>query len=189
MELKDYIKVYDGIVDDNFCRNAIRLFEESTNKVYPIQVADKIQCSAMNLTEEAEKNNITEFITLQNAIVQPIVNAGVQYYTDTQCDKYWPSKNALEQIKMVRYSAKKGDYFDLHIDIGDLESSRRFMAYHIYLSDVEIGGEMEFPLAGVKITPKRGRIVMHPSTWQYPSIEHKSTSQDLYKLTTYLHYQ
>jgi hypothetical protein len=189
MELKDYIKVYDGTVDDNFCRNAIRLFEESTNKVYPIEVADKIQCSAMNLTEEAEKNNITEFITLQNAIVQPIVDAGIQYYTDVQCDKYWPSKNALEQIKMVRYSAKKGDYFDLHIDIGDLESSRRFMAYHIYLSDVETGGEMEFPLASVKITPKRGRIVMHPSTWQYPSIEHKSTSQDLYKLTTYLHYQ
>jgi len=188
MELKDYIKVYDDAVDNNFCLNAIRLFEEST-KVYPIKSADKIQCSAMNLTNEAEQNNNKECQLLQNAILQPIIDTGIRYYTETQCEKYWPSKNALEQIKMIKYSAKDGDYFGLHMDIGDAESSKRFLAYHIYLSDVDSGGELEFVLAGVKIAPKKGRIVMHPSTWQYPSLEHKPISQNLYKLTTYLHYQ
>lgn len=40
----------------------------------------------------------------------------------------------------------------------------RILTFFLYLSDVEEGGETDFPNAGVRVTPKLGRAVLWPST-------------------------
>lgn len=188
MDLKDYVRVFDNTVTEELCVNTILLFNGS-KKIYKLDRPNMIQCSAVNATEESEVDNNPVWQQFQKAIVPAFTATAIQYYKQTECDKFWPSKNALEQIKILKYSAADKDFFNIHTDVGDQESSRRFLAYQVFLNDVDSGGEVEFPTLGLKIAPKRGRVLVYPSVWLYPTIDHKSFSQDVYKLTSYLHYQ
>ena len=77
----------------------------------------------------------------------------------------------------------------LHIDVGNADSAKRFLAYKIFLNDVDEGGEMEFPQVGLKIKPQQGDVVVYPPGWTYPYSDNAPISNDKYELTTYLHYQ
>lgn len=73
---------------------------------------------------------------------------------DLGCESYWPNKNSLEQVKVVKYLSSEGDRFDLHIDMGDAESAKRFLAIQFFLNAVEEGGEVFFPTLDHTVTPK-----------------------------------
>ena len=60
-----------------------------------------------------------------------------------------------------------------YVDVNDarrqnaLSCGPRILTFYLYLSDVEEGGETNFPRlgsGGVAVTPKRGRAVLWPST-------------------------
>ena len=169
MDLKHFIRVYDDVLDENLCKHIINNFDREQEKVVMDQ--DKIKFSTINMTQLAEDNNDKDWSLIQNQVVTALQACGQQYIMDLECEKYMPQKNALEQIKVVRYSAGEGR-FDEHIDVGDYASARRFLTYFIY-----------------QVTAKRGRIVMFPPTWQYPHSGMVPKSEDKYILTTYLHYQ
>lgn len=48
----------------------------------------------------------------------------------------------------------------------------RIAACVVFLNDVEVGGELEFPLFNVKIKPKEGRVVMFPANFPYKHTAH-----------------
>ena len=52
MELREYIKVYDDIVDPNVCKNAIELFSKDASVVR----LEKPQMSSLNITVRSEKD-------------------------------------------------------------------------------------------------------------------------------------
>jgi prolyl 4-hydroxylase len=186
MDLKNFIKVYDDVLDENLCRNIIYNFDKDSNKVLMDDPA--IKFAALNMTDLAENANDHEWGIMQNQIVTALKACGQQYIIDVDCEKYMPQKNGLEQIKVVKYSANDGK-FDEHIDVGDYPSARRFLTYFCYLNDVEDGGETYFKYCDYAVKAKRGRIVMFPPTWQYPHAGITPKSDDKYILTTYLHYQ
>jgi hypothetical protein len=186
MDLKHFIRVYDDVLDENLCKHIINNFDREQEKVVMDQ--DKIKFSTINMTQLAEDNNDKDWSLIQNQVVTALQACGQQYIMDLECEKYMPQKNALEQIKVVRYSAGEGR-FDEHIDVGDYASARRFLTYFIYLNDVEEGGSTYFHNCDYEVTAKRGRIVMFPPTWQYPHSGMVPKSEDKYILTTYLHYQ
>lgn len=186
MDLKNFIRVYDDVLDDNLCKNIINEFDKVSNKV--VLDEEKIKFSTINMTEQAEQENSKEWGIIQNQVVSALQACGQQYILDLDCEKYMPQKNALEQIKVVRYSQGMGK-FDEHIDIGDYASARRFLTYFCYLNDVEEGGQTYFYNSDFQVEAKRGRIVMFPPTWQYPHAGLVPQSGDKYIITTYLHYQ
>lgn len=47
----------------------------------------------------------------------------------------------------------------------DLSCGPRILTFFLYLSDVEEGGETNFPQVGVKVTPRKGSAVLWPSTY------------------------
>ena len=62
-----------------------------------------------------------------------------QYAMEVKVDKYWPTQNSLEQIKMHKFSVEEGDSFPTHIDVGNYDSARRFATFVIFLNDTEDG--------------------------------------------------
>ena len=75
------------------------------------------------------------------------------------------------------------------------ETSRRFLAFFIYLNDVDEGGETQFvqlkkpgthiPLM---IKPQQGRLLMFPPQWMYYHAGLKPVSNSKYLIHSYCHY-
>ena len=60
MDLKDYIITYDDVLDANFCKNAIDLFDNEIDKITR-QDTELCAFSMLNVTEEVEKNQNVKF--------------------------------------------------------------------------------------------------------------------------------
>ena len=72
-----------------------------------------------------------------------------------------PPENA-EDIQLIRY--KKNEQYKHHYDAfhieSDLTSNQRLFTALVYLSDVEKGGETDFKELSLKITPKKGKLII-----------------------------
>ena len=96
MELREFIKVYDDIVDPNVCRNAIELF----NKDDSVVRLEKPQMSSLNMTIRSEKDKDHDWSVVQSETIRAIRASAQQYAMEVKVDKYWPTQNSLEQIKI-----------------------------------------------------------------------------------------
>ena len=65
----------------------------------------------------------------------------------------------MEHPQMTRYL--KGEFFKQHHDCLPKESNQREYTVIVYLNDLEEqdGGKTEFPMCGISITPKTGRLM------------------------------
>ena len=100
----------------------------------------------------------------------------------------------FEEIRIKRYRMGRGNFLD-HVDVGSYDSAMRFLVLFVYLNDVEEGGETKFVNVNkpgtylpYTITPKRGRLLMFPPTWQYYHAGLKPKSGKKYLLHSYCHY-
>ena len=82
-----------------------------------------------------------------------------------------------------------GDHFSLiHCERNSTLTMHRVFAWMTYLNDVEVGGKTNFPRLDYAVSPKRGRILIFPSTWQYRHSGMPPESDKKYIVGTYLHY-
>ena len=187
--LKDFIRVYDNVLDPNVCKNAIKLFEENEEAQDRWEQSHKPQFTQMNVTLLAEKDGHQPWGVIQNELIKSIQSTSESYMRDTSCSPFWPPKNSIEQIRMKKYSVDTEDRFDIHIDVGDYATARRFLVMFFYLNTVEEGGETSFPNLEMKIKPKLGSVLCFPPLWMYPHLGEQPISNDKYIIGTYLHYQ
>ena len=188
-DLKDFIRVYDDVLDSNICKNAIKSFEENAEAHDRWENQFKPQFTQLNVTLLAEKENNKAWGVIQNELIAKIQSVSELYMKDTACSPFWPPKNIIEQIRMKKYTAETEDRFDIHIDVGDYASARRFLVMFFYLNDVEEGGETSFPNLDMKVKPKEGSVLCFPPLWMYPHLGEQPISNDKYIIGTYLHYQ
>ena len=110
-------------------------------------------------------------------------------------DYQLPDEFGYETVRIKRYLSNDYDRFDDHVDVGNHASSRRFLAFFVYLNNVEEGGETEFlniykpgTYIKFKINPKAGRMVVFPPLWNWPHAGRKPVTGEKYLLHSYLHY-
>ena len=76
-----------------------------------------------------------------------------------------PTDN-YESFQILQYES--GQFYRVHHDNGAddkfLPAGPRVLTFFLYLSDVEEGGETNFPSLNISVKPKRGRAVLWPST-------------------------
>lgn len=96
--------------------------------------------------------------------------------------------NSLSPPKIKLYEKGGDDRFDMHVDVGSLVSSKRFIAFLLYLNDVDTGGETYFPCRE-SIKPKAGRCVVFPPFWMFAHQGNRTISHDKYIVSTYMQYK
>ena len=139
MDLKDYIKVYDDVLDPNVCRNAIKVATETEAERWDQD--GRPSFNMINITLEAEKHKKQEWMKIHNELILAIKYASERYMLELDLRERFPPRNTIEQIRLKHYAANGIDRFDNHVDIGDHDSARRFLVLFFYLNDVEEGGE------------------------------------------------
>ena len=87
-----------------------------------------------------------------------------------------------------RYIQNKGKYV-YHNDFSINYSQKRFrtLTYLFYLNDVVEGGETEFFGGEIVITPKRGKLILFPSSWTFPHCGKMPISSNKYIITGWIY--
>ena len=178
MSLHDYIQTIPCLTE-YICEGLINTFEE--HKTGHI-IRDR---GAQHFTEL----NVNEHEPALVPMLSKAISQLREEYTDIYCPvtPSFPHMYALEEFRIKRYN--EGDCFKKHVDVGDGESCKRFLAFLFYLNDDFEGGGTLFRTPDAKyIKPVTGEVVVFPPTWQYPHEGMKVTKGTKYIMSTYLHY-
>ena len=189
-----YIKIYDDVIDQVSCQALIDKFEDSHEYFETVHIEDgdaviSFEQVDMFKNEDAWKDVQAGFLELFQDHV-------LQYKIDCEItNKQWPEKYGYESIRMKRYLDNDYDRFDYHVDVRDHDTARRFLAFFIYLNEVD-GGHTEFVGLNIpgtrmpyRIKPRRGRLVMFPPMWTYPHAGLKPIGGPKYFIHSYCHYE
>ena len=178
MKLSEFIKVLPALPEKN-CADLIKFFEQ--NEIYHNKLDNRVQ----KFTELNVNSVDPALSSILVKSLPPLINT----YTDLHCptgDRFFPQNYGFEEFRIKRYN--KGECFKQHVDVGDLKSSKRFLAFLFYLNDDFDEGGTLFRVPGTKyIKPKTGDCLIFPPTWQYPHEGMKATGTK-YIMSTYLHY-
>lgn len=189
--VSDFIKVYDDVISEELCRDIIYLYKVNSHFHSKVNNNKRPKFTELNFTANLDKmGNIAGSIHSQ--ILQNLRQLRSVYFSEVISKafdgvSFIPGKYGWEQLRIKKYS-DPSDQFREHVDIGDSVSSKRFVAFLLYLNDGFDGGETEFTTCGLTIKPKSGRVVMFPPTWNFPHQGNKLASGEKYILSTYLNY-
>ena len=191
--MDNFIKVYDDVIDKPSCESLIEKFEDSHEYFKIVHEEDgneRISFEQIVLVDHEEWESV------QQGMLELFQDYIMHYKIDCKIgQKVWPEEYGYEAIRMKRYLANDYDRFDPHVDVLNHQTSRRFLAFFIYLNDVDEGGETEFISLNKKgtfipyrIEAKRGRLLMFPPMWPWPHAGLKPVSGNKYLLHSYCHY-
>ena len=190
--MDNLIKVYDDVIDEVSCKLLIEKFEDSHEYYKTIHQEDgddRISFEQIILVDHEEWESV------QKGMLEVFQDYIMHYKLDCKIGpKMWPKTYGYEAIRIKRYLANDYDRFDNHVDVRDYDTARRFLAFFIYLNDVDVGGETRFDMykpgtfIPYEVQPKRGRLLIFPPTWTYPHTGLKPISGKKYLLHSYCHY-
>lgn len=170
---------YENALSEENCGRLISLFE-SVPDYHQIYDTGMPQWTELNLTEHRER-----WDELFSSLSRLYVNTFVQFITETNA--LCPRPTLLEDFRMKRYT--ETDRFDLHTDVVNHDTARRYLVGLLYLNTPS-GGEIEFPQHELTIKPKTGDFLVFPPLWTHAHIAHPVSTNDVkYVLTSYAHYE
>ena len=191
--MDNLVRVYDEIIDEESCKMLIKKFENSSDnyeEVNHIDGEEVISFKQINLHDHKGWNSI------ENGMLEVFQDYIMRYKIDNSIRlKQWPEEYGYEAIRMKRYLNNDSDRFDPHVDVLDHHTSRRFLAFFIYVNDVDEGGETKFlnfykpgTYIPFTVTPKQGRLLMFPPMWPWYHAGLKPESGNKYLIHSYCHY-
>ena len=180
MKLSDYIRVAPAL-DTKTCEDLIATYCENDDQA--IRRLNRVQAfHELNYNQVAEDH-------LMHCLVRKVKTL-VSIYKDHNPTggRFFPEKFGLEEFRIKCYNEGE-DCFSQHVDVGDANSSKRFLAFLFYLNNNFDGGNTVFKLPEKHIiTPTQGDVLMFPPTWQYPHEGKPVIKGKKFIMSTYLHY-
>lgn len=176
--VKDWIRVYEDALDESFCAGVIGLFDRMPAKG----------------AFDADWRRCVEYPAFDQTIYwQPFRDriAGLlnRYRQESKSD----GMNAVTQIEspnVFRYDAApdKPNHFSRHADGWSADSATRQVSVIAYLNDVDEGGETEFSDQDLRVAPRRGSVLMFPSSFLFMHAGLPPISGPKYVIVTWLHF-
>ena len=171
------VKVYDNIIPSLTCKRLLDLFEKNTEH------HEYIDCNSCPCFTQLNLNQLSQNIV--QSLIPYLAEVYIKYKKDVK-SKYIPPLKELEEFRIKRYYNNGNEKFDEHVDVNDIDSSIRAVAFLFYLNDND--GNTLFPLHNLNIQPVSGRVIVFPPTWEYPHIGLPPKIDSKYIMSTYIHY-
>ena len=197
-ELSHLCRVYENVLDDDYCDYLVKRFEEDTK--YRDNVDSfrrkfaRLDIMDSNFGKSGAKgweDDISKITTTYTDIVE-------RYKKDCKIDRYqFPEEWTWEGLRINKYEDNGTDEFFNHIDVNGYKAARRFLTVFCYLDD-NVSGETDFPEFGwrgkmqeklaFRSPCKKGSVLLFPPMWPWTHRGNKPKNKPKYILQTYLHY-
>ena len=182
------VRFYDQVLSKQECTSIINLFEDS-KKIDSFNTGHKefTELDIDNLPVQ-DKNKWTD---IREKFIYIMREHMDKFMQDVKIEKHhFPPIIDMENIRIKKYTSNEKDQFANHVDVvrSSGPSSKRFLVFILYLSDVEEGGETYIPRFDIKCKPKAGRLLIFPPFWTHPHSGEKVIKGTKYTIMSYLHY-
>lgn len=187
------IQVVDGLLDKELCSSFLVRMNQLWSFSFAGETLSGVDAKT-KLTEDLRynKNLLNDCwsdadIVLDQQICQAITSAVAIYKQEYRHLDDWG--DITDSGFQVQKYAKSYGYYRPHVDSFPMPFSSvgdRVLAMVIYLNDVDYGGETNFPLHEVAVTPKAGRIVFFPATWTHPHESRVPISGDKWIVSSFI---
>lgn len=181
------INVYNNAMSDQLCDSIIDTLENNLNgqgmfrwQGAMVTEADKVLSDARNCVDFKINSNAFGPRNSKNEALYDMHEAAFQAIRPCADDygQYWGvGIGYYEAFNFVKYEGK-GTHFKIHADHGPAYVST--ISIVAYVNDNYEGGELYFPRFDLTLKPKKGDVMVFPSTYIY---EH--ASQDMISGTKY----
>ena len=182
--LSTLIRIYDNALDPKMCEHIIQIYENNKDNWERFDNNRKPNFTQLNITKLSEQLEDVQYI---NKYLSEKIIPYRDNYLDDFGKEYFPMNYAYEEFRVKKYNNDGQDAFDIHVDVMDHISAKRFLSFFWYLNDVDEGGETVF--WDYQIKPKAGTLVIFPPMWMFPHLGMEPISGPKYLLSTYLHYE
>lgn len=196
MNLSDLIYIRHNVLDKEFCNSIIEKFNADDRKSTGL-IGDGY------INEDIKKSldlNISKYDdwSEEDKIFEKSFSDNIKLYIDylqnftksfEDYDINLPSLDFRDRGYLVRVYNKGEGYFNWHNDFSFYKDSGfRLLTLIWYLNNVEEGGQTEF-IDGTIIKPKRGSVLIFPTSWYLAHRGKMPLSNKKYIVTGWLHGQ
>ena len=171
--LQNYIKIFDLPLGDTVCKELIKQFEECKDQQEEIKLEGHRSFNQITLHNHDNWKKYEDWLNY-------VFKESVRFYIEKSgiTEKQFPQQYAFEAFRMKRYMPNDIDEFNDHVDVGNHESAKRFLAFFFYLNDTDDeSGCTEFPHFNFKVVPKTNRMLVFPPMWTYLHAGRKVTGK------------
>jgi hypothetical protein len=170
MSSENFIRVYDGLFSEDYCKSAIEQFKfaDASGMTYQRQEYSSVA-----------KSTIDDLSVVPLEFCKTEMEYGMVSHSKTFSDIFWntvypkytnefPHVNSgLEQhtvnyIKIQRTLPGQG-YHVWHAECQGRKHTDRILAFILYLNKVTDGGETEFLYQNMRVNPLVGRLLIFPA--------------------------
>lgn len=163
-KVSDFIGVYEKAVPDSLCDSVIEYFEKLYNSGFGVNRQDYDGVKKTFKCDDAifATAHLDFHTYLPREVMNCIWKNAYDEYASVFSMLTDLSKHFITEVKVQR-TVIGGGYHLWHCESDNALTSRRLLAYTIYLNDVEEGGETEFLYYHKRIKAKKGTIVLFPT--------------------------
>ena len=179
--LRDYIKVYNDILDEEFLTKLLEKIEQETFETID---SDGLRFDQASLTDTDWKISFEgEDVSPIEAFSSLIYNASVSYFEEIKTPLL-PELEGFEGVKIRKF--KQGYAHKLHLDVNDHKSAKRFLTVLIFLGRGKVN--VAFPNLKATIQLSGNSVLLFPPTWMFPYEVTGVSQENSYVVSSHLHY-
>ena len=170
-----FIKVNRNVLPKDLCKQMIdtyeKLWTEQEEQIKKMSICYNAQgvktcgacnCQRLDIMQHHEFNE-----PFQQVIARFQAQIG-QYQKDCNLHKnQWPKTYRYENLRIKRFLCDTDQQHDTHVDVGNADTAKRFLALVCYLNDDFDEGETEFPQLNFKTKVETGTLALFPVAWSY----------------------
>lgn len=166
-ELKPHSFIYevDNALPGDVCREMIRRFEAMEDQQYEGRIGQgQMSEHSIKRSTDLRISGNDDWKDIDAILFQSM---GAALQAMAQQFPFF-AVNRFRDMGYNMQRTREGEYYHWHVDSGPGEFSQRQLVAVWYLNDVPgPGGETEFSLQNIKVTPHEGKLVLFPPFWTH----------------------
>lgn len=187
MKIVDHIGIHDNALSSALCENIMDWFD-SKKDVWDHQNEwdYKLGNVRNDFTISNPSKRFGSFKRPYHNQLKISLDDGYKKYKNLYY--YLPIKYNIDNYK-IQKTFPGGGFCGWHYEYGykSKDAARRYLAWMIYLNDVEKGGKTEF-ISGIKMTPKQGQLLIWPAYYTHLHRATPDLNEVKYTLTGWFEY-
>lgn len=191
MQIVEGIAIIDKAFSDDYCMKLISLFEDNPQFHFAGATMGGENHEQKN-TEEISLADVMSLDEITNSLNDMLVEYLTKFAVDVpnwNLYNLFSVSTSYKFCKLQKYNKGKGHYKAVHQERDAQPRGKdRVFTFMFYLNTVLDGGQTNFPLQKMKISPKRGTLIIWPAGFPYLHNGEVPITHDKYIVTTWLEY-
>ncbi len=165
-----FIFIKDDALPGFLCDDMVQRFEQAKDEQYPGRIGQTFeQDTSIKKSTDLVVSGKPHWKDVDNNLFRSLGMALNEFK-----QKYEYFKGPFKDNGYALQRTNVGEHYHWHIDGGSHDFAQRQLVAVWYLNDVPgPGGETEFLFQDIKVTPKKGRLVLFPPFWTH---EHRGVT-------------